>query len=75
MSTTLVYYIPQKNNHLCDRLKQILTSKYQLQNGRQKLDEHDLSYLRGLNDAGVCDAERLVELIEKLGSVEINLEY
>lgn len=75
MSSTLVYYLPQKNNNLCDRLKKILIDKYQLQSGRYKLTESDLSYLKGLSDAGVCDAERLVELIENMGSLEINLEY
>lgn len=75
MSSTLCYYLPQKNNHLGNRLKQILSHKYQLSNGRQKLDSYDLSYLKGLADAGVEDADKLIDFIEKLGSVEISIEY
>lgn len=76
MSATLVYNTPQKNNDLSDRLKKIMIDTYKIdQNGPHTVTESDLSYFRGLRDAGVPDADRVCELIENFGRIELKLEY
>lgn len=33
--------------------------------------EHDISYLEGLRDAGIADAQKLIDGIEKYGEIEV----
>lgn len=66
MSTSLAYEpLVNKPKLLCDRLKNIFKNKYLLEDSEVILDEYDLSYLKGLADAGVPDVDVLIELIEE----------
>lgn len=66
MSTSLAYEpIVDRPKLLCDRLKSIFKNKYMLEDSEVILDDYDLSYLKGLADAGVPDVNILIELIEE----------
>ena len=63
---------------LPDGLKFALRDKrgmFQSGDGRERFDESDLNYLRGLMDAGIEGAQELIELIEKHEAVELWLGY
>jgi len=39
------------------------------------LDIHDVFYLRGFRDAGIEEAQELIDAIEKYGSLDISKQY
>jgi len=61
---------------LSDDLKRILARKYwdhdgSLSNGPIRMYDTHLNYLRGLRDAGVKDAQKLIDGIEKFDLIEV----
>ena len=69
-----IHYKPVMNNGIhiggC-ALKNILQEKYGYP---ARLTAIDVSYLQGLHDAGIANAECLIEAIEKYSVIEIYLE-
>lgn len=80
MSSTLYWRPePKDKNNLDDGLKRILGKHFWCQDGslgssKIKLDignREFIKYFEGLKDAGVPDAEKLLEAVEKYGSIII----
>jgi len=73
MSTTLYYSRITTDNTLGDKLKTILQKKYEVLGFTKGiiLRKKNLDYLQGLLDAGIEDAEKLIEIIEQDDAVEI----
>ncbi len=73
MSTNL-YWLPMKPQKAYDLSTEL---KFALRNRDNEgcvnmvLDDQAIGYLRGLLDAGVKDAEILIDAIEKHGSVKV----
>lgn len=65
----------RKAQSLPDGLKFVLRDKYGWDGNRKIYGPGQLSYLRGLADAGVEGAEELIAAIEKHEEVELWLEY
>ena len=75
MSANLMFEpIIDRGKDLSDELKYILRDKYELE-GETVYSASDLSYLQGLADANVKDAQKLVDAINKYGSVRVWLQY
>lgn len=67
-----LYWQPVINteNDLSDALKFALRKRYQ--HGMDiRMDGGDLSYLQGLLDAGIEDAQTLIDAIEKHGVIRV----
>ena len=80
MSTT-AYWRPivlKEGNSIDDDLKRKIARRYMDHDGSLSgsvnMDRADLGWLEGLRDAGVKDAEKLVEAIEKYYEIEVWLE-
>ena len=76
MSNSLYYEIvqPSHEKDLPDELKRILTERYELQNGKYRLNSTSLDYLQGLLDANIPGVNKLIDAIEKYDAVDIFLE-
>lgn len=72
MSSTLKWKPTAAKGELSDPLKFKLREAYQLP---RIFDEGDVQFLRGLAICNVKDADKLIELIQKHGSLEIFEEY
>lgn len=77
MSTTLYWnpVVRGDDNGLPLQLKSILVDHESYLNGSSSCEmcRVDLSYLRGLNDAGVEGASELMAAIGKYGAIELRL--
>lgn len=74
MSTNLYWQRkqPVKGQIAGDRLKHILREKFtRLETGAIEMNSADMCYLAGLRDAGVEDAEKLMQAIERYGTLEL----
>ena len=75
MSSTL-YWEPvnRKKKPLGDEIKDILKKRLggEVQGS---LHPSDLQYLQGLRDAGIGDAQVLIEAIEKYGAISLTEEW
>jgi hypothetical protein len=60
----------QSGDTLSDQLKYALRKRY-TQGINGYMDEDEVSYLRGLVDGGVEDAQKLIDAIEKHGDIEV----
>lgn len=71
MSSNLAYepIRPKKYQTLGYDLRQILQEKYSLMDGAKTLKSSDVDYLKGLFDAGIKDAQKLIDAIEKYSEV------
>ena len=65
---------PVEATDLSDKLKYILRTKFDLEDGPYVLKWEDKEYLNGLNDAGIEDADTLLEMMEKHDKIEIFLQ-
>ena len=65
--------VVERGKPLSDELKFILRDKNALHH-EAIYDEGQLGYLVGLRDGGVQDAEKLIEAIDKFGSVRVWLQ-
>lgn len=82
MSSSL-YWVPDvepEGNRLSDELKFAISrhcwgTDGTMGEGRAILDDDDLDYLRGLFDAGIKDADTLIQAIEKHGRIALWHEY
>lgn len=76
MSSALVWK-PFKNYSgvLDDALKYVLEKRDGPSSVVGVYGEESLDYLRGLRDAGVKDAGKLINLIERHGEVELDLQW
>ena len=73
MSTNL-YWLPikpQKAYDLSTELKFALRNRDNDGHVNEELDDQSLGYLRGLLDAGIKDAEILIDAIDKYGAVRV----
>jgi len=77
MSSKL-YWRPRSTSSmlLSDDLKKILARKFwdhdgSLSNGPMRMNNSHLEYLCGLRDAGVEDAQKLIDGIEKFDLIEV----
>ena len=76
MSSTLTVEPTQrKKQNLSSDLKFILRKKFGGTINQQIIDEYDLSYLKGLLDCGITDAQILIDLIGKFGELTLNEEW
>lgn len=76
MSASL-YWMPVEKEGavLSDALRLALQGRYSLPSGDARLDYEDTSYLKGLLDAGIADAQVLVEAIQQHSSIILFLRY
>ena len=75
MSSTLVWEPTHRKKHdLSDELKLTLRKRYD-ETIATNMDEHDIPYLEGLRDAGVEDADKLIEAIKKYGSIMVREQF
>lgn len=74
MGMSLVFEpVKKRYTVLSDELKRIFLAKH---NGMEQLvilDYRDVDYIKGLMDAGVEDADRLISAIEKHGEIRVFL--
>ena len=63
---------PKKGNDLCTEIKWILQKKFELP---AQFDNSSLGFFKGLEAAGVKDAQRIIDPIKKHGEIEIWLEF
>lgn len=81
MSASLVFepVRPVKYTVLGDRLRFILSSRYELRAGETLLNESEIPYLEGLRDMGdgqvAKDVQKIISAIKKYGEVKIWLQY
>lgn len=72
-----LYWRPKSNlrNDLSDALKRVLRDKRELSGAREHTySQSEISYLRGLVDAGIDGAQELIDAIERHGEVIVWLE-
>lgn len=74
MSSSLYWkpIVPQQEERLDDQLMFTLRKRCDGCIHGIIMDDSDLSYLRGLRDAGIKDAETLIEAIEVHGQVQLD---
>jgi len=65
---------PKKWNYLDTGLKWALRKRYD-GDVNEVMTESDIPYLEGLRDAGVKDADDLIEAIEKYGQIHVKEEW
>lgn len=65
---------PKKGKSLDTGLKYIFQKKYGSPVNIE-LDETDIEYLCGLADAGIKDAQNLIDAIHEHGSIELREEF
>ena len=81
MSATLVYRLPAKEHSLDDGLKLILRDTlFENGSGWIELSDKHVSFLEGIKAASQFedlkkDAQKVIDLIEKHGSIEVTLKY
>ena len=76
MSASLNWAPSKRSGERLDTaLKWIIEKRWSVSSTPLELGDGDLSYLYGLRDAGISDADKLIAGIEKFGRVEIWLEY
>ena len=72
MSSTMYYQPVRKTNHVSNELMNALHKKF---GTKHILNHHNLDYLHGLADAGMKDADKIINMIEKHDEVNIWTEH
>jgi len=76
MSANLMFEpIIERGKTLSDELRFALERSINLQEGVKLMSETDIPYLKGLRDADIKDAQKLVDAIEKYGEIKVWLQY
>jgi hypothetical protein len=73
MSSNLLWEpVVDRGKTLSDKLKYALRQR---EYSNARFESHDIPYLQGLLDAGVLDAQILIDGIEKHGAVKVWEDY
>lgn len=76
MSATLTLHPAKpKGQDLSDELKFALQNAYENYSAGLEFGENNLEFFRGLQAAGVKDADKVINAIQKYGSVILKWEY
>lgn len=76
MGSTLYFQPRQTGEHsLSDQLKLVLRDGKHFGGLPHTATERDIPYFEALADAGVKDAQKVLDAIEKYGELELRLEY
>ena len=66
---------PKVKMHASVTLRNALQKSQKADSSVRSFSYNDIEYFRGLADAGVTDADKIIEAIEEHDSVEIWVEY
>lgn len=76
MSSTLYWRLPDKGKSLPDELKRVLGKSYNTMDGETEFNkEYDLSYIRGLVDAGIDGALEIHDALVKHDTIILWVEH
>ena len=76
MSATLMWEpVKREAKSLPDDLKFVLRDKCGIDAKRSRWNKDHIPYLAGLKDAGIEEAQELIDILEKHGEIELWLEY